>query len=98
MHRTDLHADGLQGVVPAGPGDPVYSNIRDGTIRPPVIKPVGVCIVTVVVPEGPQVQFGTVAGRGGVLVSVEGGKILSVVISQRISYRNTRLQSQCYHS
>lgn len=55
MQRTDLHADGLQGVVPASPGDPVYSNIRDSTISPPVIKPVGVCIVTVVVPKCPQV-------------------------------------------
>ena len=91
LHRTNLHADGLQGVVMALPMVPLHSNITQSFISPPAINPVGVCVVTLAVPERPQEGSGTIT-TVGVLVFVKGGELLSVVITQGVSYRNTRKQ------
>ena len=89
LHRTDLHADGLQGIVIPLPALPVHSNSKDGLISPPAINSVGVCMVTLLIPECPQIFPGTVS-RPDVLVFVEGGEFLSVVMNmQTISCRNT---------
>ena len=79
------------------PLGPLHSYSKDSPISPPAINPVGVCMVTVVVPECPQVLFGTVVAAG-VLVFVEGGELLSVVSFQAISYRNTRKQQVSDHN
>ena len=54
-------------------------------------------MVTVDVPERPHLESGTVAAVG-VLVFVEGGELLSVVITQGVSYRNTRKQQVYDHN
>lgn len=88
LHRTDLHADALQGVVMALPRVPAHSKSIESGISPPTINSVGVCTVTTTVPERPQEFFGTVIDPG-VLVFVEGGELVSTVSTQGVSYRNT---------
>lgn len=90
LHRTDLHADGLQGVVVALPAIPADSDSVERAIGPPTINPVRVCTVTVTVPERPQKFPGTVA-RPGVLVFVQGGELHSALPAQGVSYTNTNV-------
>ena len=89
VHRTDLHADALQGVVITLPMVPCRSNTRESCISPPKINPVEVCGQTTPVPERSHVSFGTVYPPPGILVFVKGGEFSSVVITQGVSYRNT---------
>lgn len=55
LHRTDLHADGLQGVLIALPWRPLHSNSIESAVSPPTINPVWISSMTVVVPERPQI-------------------------------------------
>ena len=70
QHRTDLHADGLQGVVITFPHFPIHSNLRDSAVSPPTINTIWICKVTFAVPERPQAVSGTVSSNSGVLVFV----------------------------
>ena len=88
LHRTDLHTDGLQGVGVTFPGGPAHSDSVQRAISPPTINPIWIGTVTVTVPGRPQERSGTVSVPG-VLVFVEGGKLLSNLRTQAVSYRNT---------
>lgn len=69
------------------PGSPADPNSKNGIVQTPAIHPIGVCFVTGVVPEGSHEFLGTIVAAK-VIVSVPGGELHFVVISQRVSYRN----------
>ena len=76
---------------------PLHSYSIDSAISPPAINPVRVCIVTALVPERPQFESGTIT-TAGVLIFVEGGELLSVVMTQGVSYRKIRKQQVYDHN
>ena len=55
LHRTDLHADALQGVVEALPLVPLHSNSKESFISPSTINPVGMTKVAAVAQRVEQV-------------------------------------------
>ena len=84
-HWSYLHRDGFQGVVepfPLVPDDPVAI----ATVGTPHVDPVEVGVVTVVVPEGPEVQQSAVLRGGQILVSIEGGELPPVVMNEGIPW------------
>lgn len=70
------------------PGSPADPNSKKGIVQTPAIHPIGVCIMTGLVPEGSQELLGTVF-VAKVIVSIPGGELHFVVISQRVSCGNT---------
>lgn len=81
-HWTDLHADALQRVVVALPGVPAHSNCIQSVIESKEINPIGVCSVTIMVPEATQELFGTVHGA-----FIKGAERVATVFTQGVSYR-----------
>ncbi|XP_026171895.1 uncharacterized protein LOC113135819 [Mastacembelus armatus] len=92
LHRTDLHADGLQRVVNTLPWRPTNSHCEESAVSPPAVDPIGIRAVTLTIPERPQEGLGTVVGPG-VLVFVEGGELKSDVGTQGVSCRNMKTHS-----
>lgn len=84
-HRSDLHGDGLQGVVPAFPRMPNHLSVleADGSVR--CIHARGVGHVAGFVPESSQEILGTVLFPR-VLVFVKGGELGGVLIRQTVSW------------